>query len=94
MCPLAAVLVIVSVLCPGQVTPQCTSKYCHEGQEETDLWTALQRLQHSFDALQQLVTEQNEIIRSLQKEIVGTYWGVFTHLWALLIITILILPGE
>ena len=83
MCPLAAVLVIVSVLCPGQVTLQCITTYCHEGQEGTDLWTTVQRLQHSFDALQQRVTEQNETILSLQIEIVGTYWGIFTHTYGL-----------
>ena len=66
VCPLA-ILVIASVLYPGLVTPQCTTKYCRDGQGETDLWTSMLHLQESFDGLQKHVTKQNEIIRSLQQ---------------------------
>ena len=72
---------------------QCTTKYCRDGQGETDLWTTMLHLQESFDNVQKHVTKQNEIIRSLQQhlteqdelvrslkeELSGKYWAILTR---------------
>ena len=63
-----AVLLIASVLSPDPVTSQCTSKYCVDGDGEGDLWTMVLHLQDSIEKLQQQVTNQEEIIRSLKEE--------------------------
>ena len=69
-CPLA-VLVIAWVLCPDPVKSQCTSKYCRDSEDEPGLRTMVLRVLDSMEMLQQQMTKQEELIRSMKEEAFG-----------------------
>ena len=88
VCALA--VLVASILCPGLVAPQCTTKYCRDGQGETELWTTMLHFQESFEehvtkqneiirSLQQHMMEQDELVRSLKEELSGKYWAFLTR---------------
>ncbi|KAI0234056.1 hypothetical protein LSAT2_015730 [Lamellibrachia satsuma] len=61
-------MVIAWVLCPDPVKSQCTSEYCRDSEDEPGLRTMVSRVLDSMEMLQQQMTKQEELIRSMKDQ--------------------------